>query len=93
MGECSAWSVADHVVICCRAMAIAHTQPWVDGPQVLAVLTSLGITVSVTGRRPEEAARRAAEFGIGVHSGGESDLFVAAAPVSPPPPPPSFLDL
>jgi shikimate dehydrogenase len=52
---------------------------------VFHVLQSLGIDVFVTGRRPAEAAKRAAQFGVKVFDPLHSpamDLFVNATPVT-----------
>ena len=50
---------------------------------VVTVLKELGLQVYITGRRPEEAARRAVELGIEPWlEGVQCDLFVNAAPVT-----------
>ncbi len=51
---------------------------------VVAVLKSMGMNVYITGRRPEEAARRASELGAEVFDRTlhRPDLFVNAAPIS-----------
>jgi shikimate dehydrogenase len=46
------------------------------------VLTSLGIEVSVTGRRTEEIAKKNQEYGLTPFDGSPKDLFVNAAPVT-----------
>jgi shikimate 5-dehydrogenase len=51
---------------------------------VVAVLKKLGIAVYITGRRPEEAARRSVELGAEVFDKDKHcpDLFINAAPIS-----------
>ena len=50
---------------------------------MVEVLRALGITVYLSGRRLEEAARRAAELECGVWAPGvKAQLFVNAAPVT-----------
>lgn len=46
------------------------------------VLTSLGIEVSLTGRRGEEVTKKNEAFGLKPYDGGPRDLFVNASPVT-----------
>jgi shikimate dehydrogenase len=46
------------------------------------VLTSLGIDVSVTGRRPDEISKKNQAYGLTPFDGSPKDLFVNAAPIT-----------